>query len=195
METVAAIGLGLALAIDASVVAFSCGLSAKRHNLRCPLKLAVVTGALQGLMPIFGFFAAGSITRHIVNWAPWLSFTIFVLLGLTFIRNAWKKSESHENCGCGHCAIRSWNRVFAVGVATSIDALAVGVGIACAADASRTDTSLFGKIFLPAILIAGTTFICVLAAFYATRFFHRYPEKILGTIAGLILIALGINAL
>lgn len=94
------------------------------------------------------------------------------------------------------CAISSWKGIFALGVATSIDALAVGAGLACAgAPADAGTPNLAETIFVPAGIIAGTTFVCVLAAFFATGLFRRLPVKILGCAAGLILIALGVNAL
>lgn len=195
MEIAAAVGLGLALAIDASVAAFSCGLSAKTHHAKCPLKLALVTGFFQGAMPTIGFFAAGEIVRHISAWAQWLSFGIFLILGAMFIRNAWKKQENCECAGCVSCVIKTWKGVLAVGIATSIDALAVGAGMACLPNNSAAELPLSETIFIPAAIIAGTTFCCVLAAFYSTKFFRNFPEKFLGTIAGLILIGLGIRAL
>lgn len=193
MEIVDAIGLGVALAVDASLVAFSCGIFAKRHTWHCPLRLAVVAGVFQGVMPTIGFFCAESIFKFIEPWAHWISFCVFVLLGILFIKNAWKPLEPTENACCGsckNCAIETWKSVFAVGVATSIDALAVGAGIACA----NSTGTLSEKIFIPAYIIAGTTFICVLLAFFASKIFRSLPAKFLGTLSGLIMIILGIRA-
>lgn len=196
MEITTAIGLGLALAVDASVAAFSCGLSSREHRLSCPFKLAAVTGALQGLMPLAGFFAAERFVRHISAWAHWIAFGVFVALGVMFIHNALTEPEKTSCGGCMRCAISSWKGIFALGVATSIDALAVGAGLACAgAPADAGTPNLAETIFVPAGIIAGTTFACVLAAFFATGLFRRLPVKILGCAAGLILIALGVNAL
>jgi len=193
MEFFDAIGLGIALAVDASLVAFSCGIFARRHSWHCPFRLALVAGIFQGVMPTLGFFCAESIFQFIESWAHWIAFCVFVLLGILFIKNAWQpaKSDGNEHCGtCKNCAIETWRGVFAVGVATSIDALAVGAGIACA---NATGT-LAEKIFVPASIIAGTTFICVLLAFFASRIFRSLPAKFLGTLAGLIMIVLGIRA-
>lgn len=196
MGLAAAVGLGIALAVDASVVSFSCGLSAREHTLSCPLKLALVTGAFQGVMPTAGFFAAESFVRSISAWSHWLAFGVFLVLGILFIRNAWTEEKTNGCCGCSRCAISSWKGIFAIGVATSLDALAVGAGIACSsAGATGTELPWSQTIFIPAAIIAGTTFVCVLAAFFATRIFRSLPTKLLGTLSGLIMIALGVNAI
>lgn len=252
MEIAASVGLGIALAIDASIVAFSCGLASREHTWSCPLRLALVTGIFQGVMPTLGFFAAGRFVRFIDAWDHWVAFGVFLALGAMFIRNAWRttlpqsefaakisgsagcrdsegNSEKNfaencvcggncENCPnrgsaesavtpenskksvpaeCGSCAIATWRGVFAVGVATSIDALAVGAGIACADSAGTAAAggaeSLVASIFVPAATIAGTTFLCVWLAFAASRIFRSLPVKLLGTLAGAILILLGIR--
>lgn len=195
MGLAAAVGLGIALAVDASVVAFSCGLSAREHTLSCPLKLALVTGAFQGVMPTAGFFAAETFVRSVSAWSHWLAFGVFIALGILFIRNAWTEAEASGCGGCSRCAISSWKGIFAIGVATSLDALAVGAGIACSYAGAGTEQPWSRAIFVPATIIAGTTFLCVLAAFFATRVFRRLPTKLLGTLSGLIMIALGVNAL
>lgn len=199
MELLASIGLGAALAVDASAAAFSCGLSARTHRPSCPLKLAAVTGAFQGLMPIAGFFAAESVVRFVGEWSPRIAFAVFLVLGTIFIRNAWTEHEKSTCSGCSRCVADSWKGVLALGVATSIDALAVGAGIACAVEptarAGTFPATLGEKIFVPAAIIAGTTFLCVLASFYASRIFRRLPVRVLGTAAGLILVALGFRAL
>lgn len=195
MDATSAIGLGLALAVDASVVAFSCGLTSREHQWKCPLKLAAVTGTFQGLMPTIGFFAAGTFVGYISTWAHWLAFAVFLTLGAMFVYNAWTESPDDACQGCRRCALRCWKSIFAIGVATSIDALAVGAGIACSELGDTASRSLSEKIFVPAAVITGTTFFCVLASFYATRIFRRLPVKLLGTVAGLILIALGVRAL
>lgn len=204
MEIVASVGLGIALAVDASVVAFSCGISSREHTWSCPLKLALVTGAFQGVMPMIGFFATGSFVRFIDAWDHWVAFAVFLLLGATFIRNAWKKTDEPrvrvrgDDCpatceGCARCAISTWRGVLAVGVATSIDALAVGAGIACAEGAEATGT-LGERIFVPAAIITGMTVLCVWLAFAASRIFRSLPVRLLGTLAGLILMLLGVRA-
>ena len=195
MDATAAVGLGLALAVDASVVAFSCGLTSREHQWKCPLKLAAVTGTFQGLMPTIGFFAAGTFVSYTSAWAHWLAFAVFMTLGAMFIYNAWTESQDDTRYGCRRCALRCWKSIFAIGVATSIDALAVGAGIACSKFGGNASSSISEKIFIPAAVIAGTTFFCVLAAFYATRIFRRLPVRLLGSVAGLILIALGVSTL
>ncbi|MBQ9759494.1 MAG: manganese efflux pump [Opitutales bacterium] len=195
MDATSAAGLGLALAVDASVVAFSCGLSSREHQWKCPLKLAAVTGTFQGLMPTIGFFAAGTFVSYISAWAHWLAFAVFLALGVMFIYNAWTESQDDACRGCRRCALRCWKSIFAIGIATSIDALAVGAGIACSGLGGNASSSLSEKIVVPAAVIAGTTIFCVLAAFYATRIFRSLPVKLLGTAAGLILIALGVRTL
>lgn len=195
MDIGSAAGLGLALAMDASVVAFSCGLSSREHSWYCPLKLAVTTGFLQGLMPIIGFLAADSLVCDANTWTNRIACGVFLVLGITFIRNAWTGTPQNPCQGCVRCALRHWKNIFAIGIATSIDAFAVGVGMACSTADGNAGESAFQKIIVPALVIAGTTFLCVFASFHATRFFQKLPVKFLGTLAGLILIALAFKSL
>lgn len=199
MEIFASVGIGLALAVDASVTAFSCGIAAKtRRGSAFPLKLAAVTAVFQGAMPLLGFFAAETFVRHIHAWAHIFAAAVFVALGTICIVNALRgNDEKTDGDKSKIAALQTWKGIFVIGVATSIDALAVGFGIACdgaAKSCAGTEIPLFETIFVPAAIFTGTTFACVYAAFGASHFFRCFPEKILGVAAGLILLALGIRA-
>ena len=187
--------IGLGLAMDAAAVSMCKGLAVCQVKTKHCLIAGAYFGIFQGLMPTLGFFAAGTFVHHVGEWANWLAFGVFLLLGATFIRNAWTETPECACRGCNRCVLRRWKNIFAIGIATSIDAFAVGAGIACSRPPSHAGTPLAGEIFIPAVIIAGTTFFCVLAAFHSTRFFRKLPTKLLGTLAGLILIALGIQSL
>ncbi len=198
MGLASSIGIGFALAVDASITAFSCGILTKKREIAWPLKLAITTGIFQGVMPLIGFLAAESFVKYIANWANLVACAVFVFLGVLCIYGAVSRVPEEVNmCVEKIFALRNWKGIFAIGIATSIDALAVGIGIAFA-DAVETaagnELPHSEIIYVPAAIFALITFCSVMAAFFSSNFFKKLPSKFLGILAGLILIALGIHA-
>lgn len=177
--------IALALAVDATVYAFSYGLVLRQERGWAAAWLALTVGAFQAGMPLLGYWG-GELLRSIVStWAPWLVLLVFSLLGSSIIHNAWRNTASGESVSSSPLSLAG---LLLVGVATSIDALAVG---ACMA---------LGNIGGPQLLLgqaAGiiglVTFICSLAAFHSARLLHHLPTRWLETMAGLLLVGLGVH--
>ena len=167
--------LALALSIDACVVSFSNGLVFTQNKRINSLMLAFAVGFFQFLMPVVGFFAAQTVSKYVEPYDHWIVFTIFVLLGAKFIKDAFKE-EKEEKIDCYMC----FKYILLVAVATSIDALGAGVSIAF------TKT----RIWFPAIIIGVITFINSLLGFWSGYLFKKFPTKNLEITGGLILIAL-----
>lgn len=190
------LGIAVALASDAMIVAFSYGVIVRSGRTAAALKLAGTTGFFQALMPILGFAAAGSLLRHCAAWDHWIAFAVFGALGGTIIYNAIFKheddsaAESDSGCTCGKCRLGA-KRLLAIGIATSIDALAVGAGMRCLAG---TKIGL-GDMLTSTTLIGCVTFLGVIGAFYISRIFRKFPTRIVELIAGLILFSLGVITL
>lgn len=170
--------LSLALSIDACVVSFSYGLAFDKNRVKNSLSLALSTGLFQGIMPAIGYFLTSFVKTFITPYADLIVFTIFVFLGLKFIKEAFDKNREKPLCISLFCLIL-------IGIATSIDAFSAGISL-----------SLYGnKIFKPVLLIAIVTFINSLLGFKLGGKLKSIPTQSLEIFAALILIYLGIQAL
>lgn len=172
--------LAIALSIDACVVSFSNGLVFTQNKRVNSLMLACAVGFFQFLMPVIGFFAAQTVSKYVEPYDHWIVFSIFVLLGAKFIKDAFKE-EKEEKIDCYMC----FKYILLVAVATSIDALGAGVTIAF------TKT----QIWFPAIIIGVVTFINSLLGFWGGHLFKKFPTKYLEISGGLILIGLAFKVL
>lgn len=181
--------IALVLALDATVYSFSYGLILRVRRVICSLWLALTVGGFQMAMPLLGFWGGQELRSYVNAWAPWIVLAVFLLLGVGIIRHAWAEQEDEE-------ASSTPLGVFAlllVGIATAIDALAVG---ACMALGDLVGCRLcVGQVLLAAGIIGAITFVCSLSAFHLARLLHRLPTRWLETLAGLLLIALGVKQL
>ncbi len=170
--------LAVALSIDATAVAFAYGMCFSEKRLKNSLSLATFCGVFQGLMPIIGYFILTSYTDLLEPFSKWIVFTIFLLLGLNIIKEAIKSECEEVKCLDLKC-------LFAIAIATSIDALAAGAGLALEKV----------SILKASLLIAIVTFINTLLGFWEGNTLKKFPTKVLKIFAGLLLILLAIKAL
>lgn len=179
--------IALVLALDATVYSFSYGLILRTRRVVSSLLLALTVGGFQMAMPLLGYWGGQELRGYVDAWAPWIVLVVFVLLGVGVIRHAWAEQEDEA-------ASSTPLRLFAmllVGIATAIDALAVG---ACMALGDLVGCRLcMGQVLLASGIIGLITFICSLSAFHLARLLHHLPTRWLETVAGLLLIALGVK--
>ena len=117
--------LAVGLAMDCFAVSIASGIILKRVRLRPMLVMAVSFGFFQALMPLLGWIGASFFSHLIESIAHWIAFGILAFLGGRMIM------ESFKDEGCKHeYDPTSLKVVLALAVATSIDALAVGVSFA-----------------------------------------------------------------
>ena len=167
--------LAVALGIDCLVVSFSQGLIFKSNRTRSSLLLALTMGFCQGLMPCFSYIGTEFVSKYIELYAQIIVFLIFLTLGAKFIAGAFfEKQEIY--CIDLKCLI-------GMGIATSIDVLASGVGL------NLTDAP-----FLISILLIGImSFVMSLGGFWLGNFFKKLPSKILEISGGTILVILALK--
>ncbi len=170
--------LAAALALDALIVSFSYGLILNQKRFYNSLKLAVSFGFFQCIMPILGWNFTECIYTYIKNYSKWIVFTIFLLLGIKFFK------EAFENKKTTICNI-SFNCLLYLSIATSIDAFGAGVTIKC----------LNSTILLPAFIIGIITFILSFLGFYSANFFKKFPSKYMEILGALVLIYLAVENL
>ena len=178
MHLVELIILSIALGVDCLVVSFSQGLIFTSNRTKNSLALAFTMGIAQSIMPLLGYVGVGFLSKYIEAYSEWLVFAIFMALGIKFIYEAFQKKEDMICCIGLKCLI-------GLGIATSIDALAVGVSLA------------FLKVaILPAVLFIGCiTFVCSAAGVKIGSIFGDKYQSKAELCGGIILILIGIKIL
>jgi len=176
--------LALAVSMDAFAVSICKGLAMKRATLKAGLTCGIWFGGFQALMPLIGFFLGNLFREAIMAVDHWVAFILLGYIGLNMLKEAFDKEEC---CGCCESeADLSVKTMFVMAVATSIDALAVGISLA------MTDGV---NIFLAVALIG--TFTCVMSTVgvkIGNVFGSRFEKKAQFA-GGLILVLLGVKIL
>ena len=173
--------IGVGLSMDAFAVSICQGLCMPRLNWRHAGVIALFFGGFQALMPVLGWVLGSQFAGYIQSFDHGIAFVLLGLIGFNMIREALSPDEEEEACAVG----LDLKQLLVLAVATSIDALAVGV----------TFAFLDVKI-LPAISIIGcTTFLLSLVGVAVGNFFGaRYKQRAELT-GGVILILLGLKIL
>ncbi len=171
--------IAVGLSMDAFAVSICKGLSMQKLNLRHALIIGLYFGGFQALMPMIGYFLGVRFQNAITAYDHWIAFILLAVIGGNMIKEALDKEE--ETCDAS-VAVQD---MLLLAVATSIDALAVGV------------TFAFLRVqILPAITFIGcTTFVLSVAGVKTgTVFGARYKSRAELT-GGLILILIGLKIL
>lgn len=176
--------IALALAVDATVYAFSYGLILRRNRMRSALWLALSVGLFQAGMPLLGYLGGEVLRSAVSTWAPWVVLGVFSALGGSIVYKAWRNGEQ-EDIPAEPLGLPG---LLLAGIATSIDALAVG---ACMALGNIGGPEL--QLGTAVTIIGSVTFICALLSFHCAQLLHHLPTRWLETAAGLMLLALGIH--
>ena len=116
--------IGLALSMDAAAVSMCKGLAAGKVKLQRCLLAGGYFGAFQALMPALGYCLGCTFASYITRYAHWVAFILLALIGINILRESFSKEEE-----CQNCSFRA-GAMLPLAVATSIDALAVGVSFA-----------------------------------------------------------------
>jgi putative Mn2+ efflux pump MntP len=116
--------IGFSLAMDAFAISVGKGLTLNRVEPRHALKAGVWFGGFQALMPIIGYLLGQSFSSIVVSIDHWIAFVLLGIIGVNMIREAMSGEEE-----CADCSL-SVKSMLPMAVATSIDALAIGVTLA-----------------------------------------------------------------
>jgi putative Mn2+ efflux pump MntP len=120
--------LALGLAMDAVAVAICKGLSMNKVNLKNSVIVGSWFGGFQALMPLIGYYLATQFRSYIHSISDWIAFVLLAAIGINMIRESLIKKDK-ETDSEAECSL-SVKAMFLMAVATSIDALAVGVTFA-----------------------------------------------------------------
>ena len=176
--------IGVGLSMDAFAAAICQGLSMTRIKWGHALTVGLYFGGFQALMPFTGWMLGSQFADRIQQYDHWIAFILLVLIGGNMIREALFGDE--EDAAQAETDLRlDHKKLFLMAIATSIDALAIGVTFAF------LETAI-----LPAIGIIGCTTFCISVAGVAVGcwFGARYKKRAEIT-GGAILVLLGIKIL
>ncbi|MDD2413647.1 MAG: manganese efflux pump MntP family protein [Eubacteriaceae bacterium] len=188
MGLVELILLAIGLAMDAFAISVCKGLALKKAGIREGVICGLWFGGAQGLMPLIGYLLGTRFENYIQMIAPWIAFGLLCLIGANMIR----ESLSSE-CDT-HSACLDVKTMFLLAVATSIDALAVGITFACVPVTVLPASQWLNTVFA-VILIGVVTFVLSGVGVKAGSFFGaRYKSKA-ERFGGIILILLGLKIL
>lgn len=115
--------ISVGLGMDAFAVSICKGLSIQKINCKKALIIALYFGIFQALMPVIGFLLAKNLNSELINLNYWIAFILLSVIGINMIIQSFKNDEK-ENDDI------SFKIMFVLAIATSIDALAVGVSFA-----------------------------------------------------------------
>ena len=175
--------LAIGLSMDAFAVSICKGLSMKKAGLKEGAICGTWFGGFQALMPLIGFFLGTLFAGVIEAFDHWVAFGLLAIIGANMLRDVFKKG-----CDCceEHDADLSVKTMFVMAIATSIDAMAVGISLAMAGDVN---------IFLAVALIGVVTFVMCAAGVKIGNIFGSRFEKKAQFCGGVILILLGLKIL
>lgn len=177
--------IGVSLSMDAFAVAICHGLSMPKLNLRHGVIIALFFGGFQALMPFLGWILGSQFARYIESVDHWVAFALLALIGGNMVREALSNEEEEEETACATADRLDLKRLFMMAIATSIDALAVGVTFA-----------FFRVPILPAITIIGITTFCIsLGGVVVGNYFGTRYKKRAEITGGVVLILLGAKIL
>ncbi len=126
MDYLTLLGIALALAMDAFAVALGAGITLNPLTGRHLFRLGFHFGLFQALMPVLGWWAGQGIRHWIAAYAPWVAFLLLALVGGRMIREAFQCDDEEAR---STDPTRGWPLVM-LSIATSLDALAVGLSLA-----------------------------------------------------------------
>lgn len=173
--------LAVGLSMDAFAVSVCKGLAMRKATLKAELTCGLWFGGFQALMPLIGFFLGSLFAEAIQAFDHWIAFGLLVLIGGNMLKEALGPKEEEETS-----ADLSVKTMFIMAVATSIDALAVGISLAMAGDVN---------IFQAVSLIGVTTFLLSAVGVAIGNVFGSRYEKRAEIAGGIILILLGTKIL
>jgi putative Mn2+ efflux pump MntP len=180
MDWVMIVVIAVGLAMDTFAVSIVTGSAYKQLHAKHALRMAAFFGGFQAFMPLIGSLAGLGLKEYITNCDHWIAFGLLSAVGGKMVYESFKIKSVEENPDPSNILV-----LLLLSVATSIDALVVGITLSLVAR----------SIAVAAIIIGLITFVLsYLGVFIGKRFGHFFENKI-EILGGLILIAIGAKIL
>jgi putative Mn2+ efflux pump MntP len=178
MDFITILVIAVGLAMDSFAVSIASGAAYKHLQLRHTLRIALFFGGFQAFMPLIGALAGLSFREYIADSDHWLAFIILVAVGGKMIYESFKITEAEKSSSPSNIIV-----LLALSVATSIDALAIGITLSLVAVSIITAVTVIGLV---------TFVLSYFGVMIGKRFGHVFENKI-EAFGGIVLIALGVK--
>jgi putative Mn2+ efflux pump MntP len=170
--------IALGLAMDAFAVSIASGLTIEKLTARHVFRMAFHFGLFQALMPILGWLAGTTVAPYIEAWDHWVALALLAFIGGKMLRDSFSDDDDAPRSD----PTRGWSLV-TLSIATSIDALAVGLGLAM----------LRVQVWMPAVVIGVVAAaMSTLGIVFGNRLGRRWGRRA-EAVGGIVLIAIGIR--
>ena len=183
MDYAALVFTSAGLAMDAFAVSVCYGIAIRDGKIRQATKFGLMFGGMQFIMPIAGFFPGSSFSAGMESMDHWIAFALLAFIGAKMLAETFRADKTGKPVSKEQTL--TLGKLFALGIATSIDALAVGVSIA-----------LMGwDIWISSLTIGAVafafSFVGVLAGHKLGERFRMYAARA----GGIVLIGIGVKIL
>lgn len=177
--------IAIGLSMDAFAVSIGKGLSVKKLKLSHALSVGLWFGGFQALMPLLGYLLGSTFAEIVSAFDHWIAFALLLLIGINMIKESLEKDDDECDCNKKQKNSFAFLTMFTLAVATSIDALAIGI------------TFAFLKVaIIPAIITIGiTTFLFSVAGLKIGNIFGCKYKSHAELFGGVILILIGLKIL
>ena len=185
MNIFAIFAVAFALAVDAFIVAFASGIRLKRVTLFQTLQVGSTFGGFQFAMPIMGWWLGKEAYKYIEPYDHWIAFVLLAFVGVRMIKEALTHKNDRDSYNPA-----SFSILVLLGIATSLDAFAVGLSFAF----------LKINIWIPALIIGAVCFFLSSIGLHMGKLITRLPKLgLIGNqsniIGGVLLIGIGFHIL
>ena len=180
MDGISTLLIALGLAMDAFAVSVTSGVTVTRDRLKAAFRAAFFFGTFQAFMPLIGWFGGSEFSGSVAGYDHWIAFALLTLIGGRMIHGSVTAGPGERVANLLDLRVLTF-----LAVATSIDALAVGV----------TFAFLEVPIILPAAVIGVVTFVLSFLGVYIGNRFSGFFEERIEIVGGVILIGIGLKIL
>jgi len=181
MTLIEIILIAIALAMDAFAVSISYGCSSERLRPGNIFYIASSFGIFQGVMPVLGWLGGGIFSGRVETFAHWIAFGLLAYIGLKMMSEGIRESNDPPHCEDA----LNLKRLLILSIATSIDALAVGVSFSI----------MKKEIIVPSIIIGViTSLICIYGVIMGSGLKEHIGQK-MEVAGGILLILIGLKIL
>lgn len=173
--------IAVSLAMDAFAVALTLGLKLKKPSIQSALTVGSMFGLFQFMMPVIGFFAASFFKDYIHSYSKIISFILLLLIGLNMLKEAFSKEDHIDEKEFKF----SFKYLTVLAIATSIDAMSVGITFAL----------LDVSILFASTVIGIVAFVISIVGVYLGSMLGTKLQSKAEILGGVVLIAIGIKIL
>ncbi|HZJ78106.1 MAG TPA: manganese efflux pump MntP family protein [Clostridia bacterium] len=164
MELTTVIGIGIGVAMDAFAVAVTNGMAVSRLRINFAFKQSFMFAIFQAAMPVIGWLTGIALSKRVEMLGQWLAFLILFTIGLKMCIDCGIKKEKHSNECLLFIKEPPFRVLMALAIATSIDALAIGITFAC------SNVSKFSILLFYVLIIGFITFVfCFVGSFIGRK--------------------------